>query len=332
MKALRLDTPDGTQSARLTTLEPPAPGPGQVRVALKAASLNHRELWIVRGQYPGMQLPATLGCDGAGIVDTVGDGVDAALVGSEVVLYPGLDNWGPDPLLPAAGFGLLGMPGAGTLAEAICVPAAHVLPKPSHLNFEEAAALPLAMLTAWRALTTKARLKQGETLLLTGVGGGVAMSALKLALAMGAEVYVTSGSDGTLARAAELGARGGFNYRDSNWRKAVAAVRLDVVVDGAPAAGYPNYSRALRRGARVVFYGSTAGVDVNINVPELFIKNITITGTNVGNLEEFRAVLDFIGRHAIRPEIDRSFKLDDAVSALKYLETSHGLGKVVVRS
>lgn len=332
MKALQLTTAEGPQSAQLVSLPRPQPAAGEVRVAIRAASLNHRELWISRGQYPGMTLPCTLGCDGAGVVEAVGAGVDAALIGREVVIYPGLDNWGPDAALPSPAFGLLGMPGAGTIAEAICVPAAHVVERPAHLDFDAAAAVPLAALTAWRGLTTKGGLRSGETLLVTGAGGGVATFAVKLAVAMGARVFVTSGSDEGVARARALGAEGGFNYKDPDWRKQVgkATGGIDVVFDGAPVASFPNYSRALNMGARVVFYGSTGGAQLPLLVPELFLRNLRLIGTNVGNLDEFRAVLAFIGEHRIEPEIDRRFTLDEAPQALAYLDSAHGFGKVVI--
>jgi len=332
MKALRLDRAEGLASAKLTDIDVPTPAPGEVRVALKAAAVNHRELWITRGQYPGMQLPCTLGCDGAGIIDAVGEGVDPARAGAAVMLYPGL-GWGEDARFPAADFGLLGMPGPGTLAQFICVPAQNAVDKPAYLSFEEAAAIPLAALTAWRGLVTKAGLASGENLLITGVGGGVATFALQIAIAWGATVFVTSQSAETLQRAIDLGARAGFNYKDEAWPKALrrAAGGLDVVFDGSPAASYAGYSRTLNRGARVVIYGSTAGAQFPCNAPELFLKNLNVIGTNVGTLSELRLMLEFLGKHQVRPLIERTFALTDAAQALAHLEGAHGFGKVVVK-
>jgi zinc-binding alcohol dehydrogenase/oxidoreductase len=333
MKALQLARPEGPASVALADIDSPKPARGEVRVALAAAALNHRELWITRGQYPGMQLPCTLGCDGAGVIDSVGEGVDSSRIGTAVILYPGL-RWGPDARFPAADFGLLGMPGPGTLAQFICVPAENAVDKPAYLSFEEAAALPLAALTAWRGLVTKAALAAGESLLTTGVGGGVAMFALQIAVALGANVYVTSQNDETLQRATQLGARAGLNYKDEAWpkalRKAVGA-GVDVVFDGAPAASYAGYSRALNRGARVVIYGSTAGGQFPCNAPELFLKNLNIMGTNVGTLAELRLVLDLLQKHQIRPIIERTFALTEAAQALAHLDAAHSLGKVVVK-
>ena len=176
MRALTLTAATGLDGVSLAEVPTGSPGPGEVRVALKAAALNHRELWITKGLYPGMVLPATLGCDGAGVVEAVGDGVDAALIGREVVLYPGL-GWGDDPAYPAAAFGLLGMPGPGTIAESIVVPAASAVAKPAHLDWSAAAAVPLAALTAWRGLFTKGALQPGDKLLITGIGGGLLLQA-----------------------------------------------------------------------------------------------------------------------------------------------------------
>jgi zinc-binding alcohol dehydrogenase/oxidoreductase len=332
MKALVLEAADGLQSAVVKDVETPTPKAGEVLVALKAAALNHRELWITRGQYPGMiPTPFSMGCDGAGVIESVGEGVDPRRIGEEVVLYPGL-NWGPDPRFPAANFATLGMPGPGTIAEKIAVQTASAVPKPTHLRFDQAAALALAGLTAWRGLFTKAGLKSGEKLLVTGIGGGVALFALQFAAKIGAQVFVTSGSEQTLGRAAALGAKAGFNYKDESWRKALpkATGGLDVVFDGAPASAYPNYGRALSIGARVVLYGSTGGMQVNVNAPELFLKNISIIGTNIGNLDEFKAMLAFVTQHRLEPLIEQSFALADAATALRFLHDQHQLGKIVI--
>lgn len=330
MKALMLHAADGPDSVQLVDVEKPQPKPGQVRVRLRAASINHRELWITRGQYPGMVLPAVLGADGAGVIDAVGEGMDEKHIGREVVLYPG-DFWGSNPAYPDKVFSLLGMPLPGTFAEYICVPQDNLADKPKGMSFEEAACLPLCGLTAWRALTEKAQLKQGEKVLITGIGGGVAVMALKFAVAMGAEVYVTSSSDEKIKLAVMLGARGGVNYKVEKWGKALADLTggIDVVIDGAPA-GYASYGRVLNYGARVVMYGSTGGFEFKGNAPELFLKNVRIIGTNVGNLAEFHEMVGFAAQRGIRPVIDKCFPLSAAKDALLALEKDHHLGKIVV--
>jgi NADPH:quinone reductase-like Zn-dependent oxidoreductase len=333
MKALQLASAEGLGSAALADVDCPDPQAGEVRVKLRASALNHRELWIAQGQYPGMRLPCTMGCDGSGVVESLGSGVSGLEVGAEVALYPGL-KWGGSPDFPAAEFGLLGMPGPGTIAEYICVPAENALAKPASLTFEEAAATGLAGLTAWRALVTKARLRAGERVFISGIGGGVATFALRFAVALGATVFVSSGSGETLEKARELGAAAGFNYNDPDWRKAVpkATGGIDVVIDGAPAGSYANYARALNMGARIVVYGSTGGAPFTVNAPELFLKNLSLIGTNVGNLGEYKAMLAFVEQHRLRPVIDRSFAFVDAAAALQYLASGHRLGKVAITS
>ncbi|NMG41674.1 zinc-binding dehydrogenase [Chelativorans sp. ZYF759] len=330
MKALVLNEAKGPQSVVVQEEPTPSPKTGEVRVAIRAASLNHRELWISRGQYPGMNLPCILGADGAGVVDAVGEGVDGGLVGKEVVLYPAL-NWGDSPDFPSKDFCLLGMPVPGTIADFICVPAENVFEKPASLSFEQAAALPTAALTAWRAVTVKARVKPGDKVLITGIGGGVAMFALKFCVALNAEVYVTSGDESNLAKAAELGAAGGFNYRDEDWGKAArkTAGGFDVVIDGAPAAAYGSYARALSFGAKVVIYGSTRGPQFTLNAPELFLRHATVFGTAMGNLDDFRGMLDFVGDKQIKPVIDRTVTIANAGEAFDLLESNH-FGKIVI--
>jgi zinc-binding alcohol dehydrogenase/oxidoreductase len=333
MKALHLAGTGGLGSAVLADVDCPEPQAGEIRVKVRASALNHRELWIVQGQYPDMRLPCTMGCDGSGIIESVGSQYGGLEVGTEVALYPGL-NWGGNPDFPASQFGLLGMPGPGTIAEYICVPAENAVVKPSSLTFEEAAATGLAGLTAWRALITKARLRAGERVLITGIGGGVATFALRFAVALGATVFVSSSSAETLEKARELGAAAGFNYKDPDWRKSVAKVAggIDVVIDGAPAASYVNYARTLNMGARIVVYGSTGGPQFTVNAPELFLKNLALIGSNVGNLEEYKAMLAFVEQHRLRPVIDRAFAFKDAAAALQYLATGHRFGKVTITS
>ena len=331
MKALTLTSTDGLSGVELAEHPLPEPGPGQVRIMLKAAALNHRELWIVRGMYPGMQLPATLGADGAGVIEAVGQGVSDSRIGESVVIYPGL-GWGSDPRFPAADFALLGMPGPGTIAEAICVDSDCAITMPGHLDFSEAAAIPLAGLTAWRGLMTKANLQAGEHLIITGVGGGVGVAALDIAVQLGANVFVTSSSEDTLEHAKSRGAVAGFNYTEPEWRKQLAKTSggIDVVFDGAPAASFPNYIRSLKMGARVVVYGSTGGPDFQVSAPDLFLRNVSVVGTNVGNPQEFAAYLGFVSDHKMKPAVDKTFGFESAKDALSFLKKGHSFGKVVI--
>jgi NADPH:quinone reductase-like Zn-dependent oxidoreductase len=331
VKALYLKEAGGLDAVQVAEVDTPTPGAGEVRVAIKAASLNHRELFIVDGLYPGMKVPTTMGCDGAGVVDMVGEGVSGVAVGDEVVLYPGRE-WGDNREAPGAQFGLLGMPYDGTIAEYICVPVANIAPKPAFLSFEEAGAMPLTALTSWRSLMFKGRLQAGETVLISGVGGGVATFGLAFAVAKGCKVYVTGESEDVIERAKQMGALGGLLFTDPDWRKQVGKLTggVDVVLDGAPSPSLPNYIRAINPGARIVIYGSTAGNDVKFNATDLFLKSASIVGSQVGDPQDFRDMMAFVEEHKIKPVIERTFPLDQAKEALQHLRDHHSFGKVVV--
>jgi len=331
MKALYLEAANGPESAAVREVATPTPGPGEVRVAIKAASINHRELFITHGQYPGMVLPAILGCDGAGIVDMLGEGVTGASVGDEVVLYPAR-NWGPSRAAPGPEFGLLGMPFPGTIAEYVCVPVDNLAPKPRLMSFTEAGAMPLTALTSWRALMFKGQLQPGETVLISGVGGGVATFGLAFAVALGANVYVTGESEEVLERAKQMGAKGGLLFTDPEWRKKVGKLTggIDVVLDGAPSPSFGNYVRAINPGARIVIYGSTAGNEVKFNATDIFLKSASIVGSQVGDPQDFKDMLAFAGKHEIKPVVEQTFPLGQAKEALITLRDGHKFGKIVV--
>lgn len=331
MKALYQETTDGLEAVRVAEIDTPHAGPGEVRIAIRAASVNHREMWIARGLYPGMALPTTMGCDGAGVVDEIGEGTSGIAVGDEVVIYPGRD-WGTNRHAPQAAFGLLGMPHPGTIAEYVCVPAEYIAPKPASMTFEEAAATILTGLTAWRALMFKGQLQPGETLLISGIGGGVATFGLLFAVALGAKVYVTGESEDVIERAKAMGAIDGLLFTDPEWRKKVGKMTggIDVVLDGAPAPSYANYVRAINPGARIVIYGSTAGDKFEVTATGIFLKSASVVGSQVGDLQDFREMLAFVEKHGIKPVIEKTFPLDQAREALLYLENEHHFGKVVV--
>jgi len=311
---------------------PAAPvGPGQVRVRLRAAALNHRDVWIQQGLYPGIQLPVTPGSDGAGVVAEVGAGVDAAWVGRDVILNPALE-WGDDPRAQGPRFRILGLPDAGTFAEEIVISAAQLAPKPAHLSWEEAAALPLAGLTAWRALFTRARLQAGERVLVTGTGGGAALFALQFAVAASAQVWVTSGNEEKLARAEQLGARGGVNYRSPDWaeRLAARAGAFDVIVDSAGGEGFGKLIDLAAPGARLVFFGATAGNPKLFEMRKCFFRQINVLGTTMGSPADFAGMLQFVTAHKIRPVIDTTFPLASAEEAFRRMADGAQFGKIVL--
>jgi zinc-binding alcohol dehydrogenase/oxidoreductase len=310
----------------------PVPGPGEVVVRVRAAAINHRDVWIRRGQYAGIRLPAILGSDATGEVAAAADAEGHSWLGREVVIDPSL-GWGPDPRAQAGTFHLLGMPTEGTYAEFVKVPAANLYAKPSHLTIEEAAALPLAAVTAYRALVTRARLQAGEVVVITGIGGGVALAALTIAVSLGAAVYVTSGSEKKIATAKRYGAADGVTYHASDWSRTLLEVigrRPDVIIDGAGGDTFAQALDLVRPGGRIVTYGATCGRVSNLEVRRIFWKQLDIHGSTMGNSKDFMRMLDTYAK-GLRPVIDSVVPLADVAHAHARLESGEQFGKIVVR-
>lgn len=310
----------------------PVAVPGYAVVRLKAAALNHRDLWIHQGLYKGIKLPIILGSDGAGVVTAVGSQADEAWLGRDVIINPSLD-WGDNPAAQGPAFRILGLPDNGTFAEQIAIPVANLAAKPAHLSWEQAAALPLAGLTAWRALFTRAQLKPGERILLTGIGGGVALFALQFAVAAGAEVWVTSSSPEKIARAQALGARGGVNYRETKWADALlgaAGGPFHVIVDSAGGDGFASLIELTAPGGRIVFFGATVGNPSGLDLRKCFFRQINLLGTTMGSPADFSGMSAFVAKHRLEPVVDRIFPLGEATAALRHLETAGQFGKIVL--
>lgn len=329
MKALVLSGKD--LAPGVVTIADPLPAPGEAVVAIRAGALNHRDVWIKLGLYAGIQYPVVPGSDGAGVVESVGVDVDPAWVGRDVIINPSLD-WGTCQKAFGDKFTILGNPRQGTLAEKIAVPVTNLAPKPAHLGWEEAAALPLAALTAWRALFSRAQLRVGERVLITGIGAGTALFALQFAIAAGAEVWVTSGSDEKLAKARELGAKGGANYKEAGWAEglAKAAGGFDVVVDSAGGPGFNSLIDLAAPGGRIVFFGATTGNVPEFNPRKVFWKQLSILGTTMGSPEDFAGMIATVGRHGIKPTISEVFPLDRGADAFALMERGGQFGKIVV--
>jgi zinc-binding alcohol dehydrogenase/oxidoreductase len=307
------------------------PGPGEAVVGLRAAALNHRDVWIRRGQYAGITLPIVLGSDGAGQVVEIGEGVDPGWKGRDVIIDPSF-NWGPDDRAQDSSFNILGLPVDGTYAEMVRVPAANLHPKPAQLSWEEAAAVPLASVTAYRALVTRARVQPRETVLVTGIGGGVATCALLIAKRLGAKVYVTSGSDGKLAAARTHGADGGVNHRKDDWTKTLIADiggRPDVVIDGAGGDTFNKSLEVLKPGGRLVSYGSTTGAAQNVEIRRIFWKQLNVLGSTMGSPGDFAAMVKLYDG-GLRPIIDKIFPLEQASDAHMRMEAGNQFGKIVL--
>lgn len=310
----------------------PEVGPGEALVRLAAAALNHRDLWICQGKYADIRYPSVLGSDGAGVVEKVGEGVDGAWLGRKVMVNPSL-GWGRDPRAPAAGWRILGMPDAGTFCGRVKVPAENLAPMPDFLSFEEAAALPLAGLTAWRALFTRGRLKAGERLLVTGVGGGAAQFLLQFGLAGGAHVFATSGSADKLKRARDAGAGGGADYREDGWEKSLLdqGGPFDLIVDSAGGPGFSKLIDILRPGGRLVCFGATAGNPPEMPQRKIFWKQIDLLGTTMGSPDDFAGMSAMVQRHRLRPVVDRVFPLEQGPEAFRRMDSGGQYGKIVLK-
>ena len=331
MKAIMLRETGGPERLALEHVDDPQPGPGEAVVALRAAALNHRDAWIRKGLYAGIALPVILGSDGAGEVAAVGEGVDASWLGRQVVINPSL-GWGPDARAQGPSYRILGLPDDGTYAERVKIPAANLFPKPVALSWEEAAAVPLAGLTAYRALVTRARVQPGETVLITGVGGGVAALGLLIARHLGARVVVTSGSDAKLERARRLGSEGGVNYRDAAWGKRVQEMcdgGPDVIVDSAGREVFATLLDVVRPGGRIVTYGATTGSPSTVEVRRIFWKQVSILGSTMGTPDEFAAMLSLFDGPLV-PIVDRVFPLVAASEGHQRMEQADQFGKIVL--
>jgi zinc-binding alcohol dehydrogenase/oxidoreductase len=309
----------------------PAPGPGEVVVDLRAAALNRRDPWVwTTPDY--CALPVTLGSDGAGVVSKVGMGVEGIRAGAEVVFDPTL-HWGPDEERPTDAFDILGAPTDGTFAERVLVPAANVAPKPRRLSWEEAAALNLGGLTAWRAAITCAGAEPGRTLLVTGAGSGVSTFVVQIAAAVGARVFVTSSSEEKIARARELGAAGGAVYLDPDWPERIrelAGGGLDAAIDSYGGASWESALRALRAGGTLVAFGDTSGPRTTLTTAEVYWAWRRVIGTSMGSPREYRALLAHVDRAAWRPVVDSVFALERIAEAADRLQSAARFGKVVL--
>ena len=316
MKAIRIHEDGGPEVLRYEDVSDPAPADGEVLIELRAASMNHLDVWVRKG-LPSAPKPRILGADGAGVIA----GTD-----ERVVINPGIV--GPDGKTHIVGETM-----DGTHAELIAMPRDYVHPIPDALSFEEAAAFPLVFVTAYRMLVTRARLQEGEWVLVWGIGGGVATAALTIAKALGAQVVVTSSSDEKLARARELGADAVVNHETDDvvaFVKQLTGGGAHVVVDDVGEATWRRTLDAARTEGRVVVCGATTGPNPPAALHRVWWKQLTILGSTMGSPEDFRSVWELIDTGRVRPVVDRVFPLAEARAAHERLEAGEQLGKIVL--
>ena len=315
MKAIRIHEDGGPEVLRYEDVPDPTPGEGEVLIELRAASLNHLDIWIRKG-LPSVAKPRILGADGAGVIA----GTD-----ERVVINPGIMTGGK--------MHIVGETMDGTNAELIAVPRDFVHPIPGDLSFEEAAAFPLVFLTAYRMLATRARLQAGEWVLIWGIGGGVATAALAIAKALGAQVIVTSSSDEKLGRSRELGADATVNHETEDVVARVKEITgggAHVVIDDVGEATWKRTLDAARAEGRIVVCGATTGPNPPAALHRVWWKQLSILGSSMGTPEDFQSVYELIADGKARPTVDSAFPLAEARAAHERLEAGEQLGKIVL--
>jgi NADPH2:quinone reductase len=339
VKAVRFHQHGGPEVLRYEDAPTPEPGPGEVLVALRAAALNHLDVFTRSGGVPKVPLPHIGGADGAGVVAANGPGATRYPAGARVFFDPGLSDGtcdycarGEQSLCDR--WEILGEHRDGTLAQAVVVPEQNLRPIPDGLSFEEAAAFPLVFLTAWRMVVTKARVVPGETVLILGIGGGVALAALQIAKHAGARVFVTSGSQEKLERAKAMGADVLINHKTTDFSKEAWGITqkrgVDVVIESVGAATWAGSIRALAKGGRLVTCGATSGPKPDEDIRRIFVKQITIYGSTMGTPHDWEQLNGLLAAKALRPVVDRTLPLEEAARAQELLEHGDHFGKIVL--
>ncbi|OAA70649.1 Alcohol dehydrogenase superfamily, zinc-containing [Cordyceps fumosorosea ARSEF 2679] len=350
-RALTLDAGEGGRPGKVyyplqvKQVPRPKPGSNEVLVRIKAAALNHRDLWARRHLYPGLSLENPLLADGAGVVVELGPDVKRTSLLNQAVILTPMRGWEADPVAPEDPhrFAVIGaslLCDAGTGQDYLAVPEDEVEPAPAHLTPAECAALPLCGLTGWRALVSKAGVTgPGKNVLVTGVGGGVALQVLQFAVALGSAVYVTSGDRGKIDRAVAMGARGGVSYREAGWAAGLLEMLpedrpwVDAVVDGAGGNLIAEVAPIMRPGGVIAQYGMTAGNKMDWQMRAV-LANLELKGSTMGSRREFRDMVAFVAKHKIKPVVSRAVKgLSDleAIESL-FVDMQHGrqFGKLVI--
>jgi NADPH:quinone reductase-like Zn-dependent oxidoreductase len=324
MLAARIHEDGGPEVLVLEEVPDPVAGPGEVLVRLRAASLNHLDVWVRKG-LPSVPKPRILGADGAGVVEALGEGVDGLELGQRVVLNPGLEHG--DRIT------VVGEHFDGTHAELIAIEARQVFPLDDALSFEEAAAFPLVYETAYRMLVTKAAVQEGEWVLIWGIGGGVATAAFEICRALGARTVVTSGSDEKLEQARAWGADVAVNHADGD---VVAAVKeatgkgVHVVVETVGDATWARSLAAVRPAGRVTVCGATSGPNPPAQLHRFWWKQLTVLGSSMGTRADFLGVYDLVRSGRVRVHVDRVYPLSEVAAAHERLEAGEQLGKIVL--
>jgi len=281
--------------------------------------------------YPKIKVPCTLGADCCGIVEKVASPKNNHLIGKQVIINPSI-NWGPNQEASSLEFNVLGMPSTGTFSDYFVISSKYVYEKPKNLSTNEAAALPLAGVTAYRACFYYGKVDSKKRVLITGIGSGVAQLALVFCCAIGASTFVTSSNENYIERAKKLGAKGGVNYKNEDWSKQLLKIagRFDVIIDGNGGDSFGQLIMMLNPGGSVVTYGATSGAPSSFPIQRLFLSNSKIFGTAMGSDMDFKNMIDFVEKYNIRIPLSHVYDFNQIVQSLKTMEEAQHFGKIVL--
>ena len=341
MRAVVMRARGGPEVLEVADLPVPEPGPKEVRVRLKAAALNHLDVWVRKGvASPKLPLPHVLGADGSGVVDAVGPGVEGFAPGDEVVINPGLSCGrcerclaGEDNLCPR--YQILGEHRHGTYAEYVVLPEANLAPKPKNLSFEEAAAIPLTFLTAWQMVVDKLGVRPGDDVLVMAAGSGVSVADIQIAKLFGARVIATAGSEDKLRRAKALGADETVNYTHPDWPKEVLRLTggkgADKVVDHTGALYFEGVIKATANGGRIAIAGASSGYEGTLPFAHVFYRQLSILGSTMASKSRLFPILRFVEEGKLKPVVGQVLPLEAAAEGHRLLEERRVFGKVVLQ-
>ena len=341
MKAIVVREHGGPETLKISEAPEPTAGPDEAVVSVRAVALNHLDVWVRRG-IPGhkMPLPIIAGAEVAGVIHSIRENTAGWKAGDEVLVAPGFSCGlciaclsGNDPL--CLSFGIFGETRDGGAAERVAVPIRNLMPKPKNLTFEESAALPLDMQTAWHMLVSRAQLRPGETVLVQAGGSGVGSAGIQIAKLWGATVFATASTDEKCARMRELGADITINYRDKDFTTEVRTLTgkrgVDVVFEHVGGETFEKSVRLLAKGGRLVTCGATSGPEATINLRLVFFKLLSILGSTMGSVAELREVMRHVESGKLRPVIDRVMPWSEIAEAHRILENRQAFGKLVLR-
>lgn len=324
MKALYHEGEKGSRGLQYDEVETPEPGKGEVRIKLKAAGLNHRDIFLP-DRHDANEPYVILGSDGAGTVDALGEDVDGLKTGDEVIINPGL-NWEKNSAAPPEGFEILGFPDHGTFAEYIILPKENAVPKPVGLSWEEASVFALSAMTAYRALFTRGNLSSGETVFIPGATGGAGTFLIQFAKARGAKVIISSRSEDKREVALKLGADVALDSNE-DWNDALSG-KVDLVIESVGAVTFNKSLDLLKKGGTLVAFGASAGDTIDFNLRKFFYGQFNLLGSTMASAEELDEMLEFSSEHDIKPVVDKTYPLSEFKQAFKDIDEAAMTGKI----